>query len=89
MRTLLAGLLSIMLLPAAVVAGDVLSVDARFDRTGDGIVDASDWELMAAQERMAYARASVEALGEDPDSSLPGGISRAESYLEGLNRVYK
>jgi len=66
-----------------------LTVDARFDRTGDGIVDASDWALMKQADRAAYARASVEALGENPDVRLPGGKSRAEIYLDGLKSVYE
>jgi len=79
--------------PAA-IADDVApqgaaSVDVRFDKTGDGIVDAADWSSMKQDERLAYARASVEALGENPDVQLPGGKSRAEIYLEGLRQVYE
>jgi hypothetical protein len=76
------------LLPLAAFAEDV-PVDVLFDKTGDGIVDASDWALMDAQERSSYARASVEALGENPDVQLPGGKSRADIYLEGLMVVYE
>jgi len=75
--------------PLAAVADDNVSVDARFDKTSDGIVDAADWRLMDEASRSAYARASVEALGEDPDVQLPGGKSRAEIYLEGLRSVYE
>lgn len=77
------------LLPLATFAGDGVAVDARFDKTGDGIVDAADWPGMKSDEQLAYARASVEALGEDPDVQLPGGKSRAELYLEGLKEVYE
>jgi len=81
-------------MPLAVVADDeaprdAVAVDARFDRTGDGIVDAADWPDMKPDERLAYARASVEALGESPDVQLPGGKSRAEIYLDGLREVYE
>ena len=79
------------LLSLAAVAGDGdgVAVDVRFDKTGDGIVDAADWSGMKPEERLAYARASVEALGEDPDVQLPGGKSRAEIYLDGLGDVYE
>jgi hypothetical protein len=78
-----------IMLPLAVFAEDAKSVDARFDKTGDGIVDAADWSNMTGDERAAYARASVEALGENPDLQLPGGRSRAEIYLDGLKAVYE
>ncbi len=76
-------------LPLAAIADDAVSVDARFDKTGDKLVDASDWGLMEASEQAAYARASVQALGEDPDVILMDGKSRAESYLAGLRAVYE
>jgi hypothetical protein len=44
---------------------------------------------MAESEQAAYARASVQALGEDPDVMLMDGRSRAESYLAGLRAVYE
>ena len=87
---LIAGVLAVaLLLPLAASADDGVAVDARFDKTGDGIVDAADWPEMKPDERLAYARASVEALGENPDVQLPGGKSRAEIYLEGLREVYE
>jgi len=67
----------------------VVSVDAEFDKTGDGIVDASDWGVMTELERQAYARASLKVLGEDPDVILLQGKSRVEQYLEGLRSVYE
>ncbi|MDX8403332.1 MAG: hypothetical protein R8K54_02865 [Mariprofundaceae bacterium] len=76
-------------LPLTAIADDGLSVDALFDKTGDKLVDASDWGLMTELEQAAYARASVQALGEDPDVMLVDGKSRAESYLAGLRAVYK
>jgi hypothetical protein len=76
-------------LPLAAIADDDVSVDARFDKTGDKLVDASDWGMMAESEQAAYARASVQALGEDPDVMLMDGRSRAESYLAGLRAVYE
>ena len=85
-----AGLLVVaVLLPLAALAADTIAADARFDKTGDGIVDATDWSGMKQDERLAYARASVEALGENPDVQLPGGKSRAEIYLDGLREVYE
>jgi len=90
-----AGLLVVaVLLPLAALAddagpADTIAADARFDKTGDGIVDAADWSGMKQDERLAYARASVEALGENPDVQLPGGKSRAEIYLDGLREVYE
>ncbi|HXH73086.1 MAG TPA: hypothetical protein VNI58_09765 [Mariprofundaceae bacterium] len=73
---------------AATAAGG-LSVDARFDKTGDGIVDASDWAQMDEATKLEYARESVAALGEDPDAMLEGRLTRAQRYLEGLRAVYE
>jgi len=67
----------------------VMPVDVRFDKTGDGIVDASDWSKMTVDERQGYAYESLKALGEDPDVLLIGGKSRAQKYLEGLRSVYE
>jgi len=66
-----------------------VSVDAEFDKTGDGIVDASDWGMMTELERQSYAYASLQALGADPDVMLLQGKSRAEQYLDGLRSVYE
>jgi len=73
---------------AAAIAANSLEVDARFDKTGDGIVDAADWSIMSTKEKVRYSRASIEALGEDPDVLLPDGVSRQGHYLQGLNQVY-
>jgi len=64
------------------------SPDAKFDKTGDGWVDATDWKRMTPKERAAYARACVQALGQDPDARLGDGKTRADEYLEGLKSVY-
>jgi hypothetical protein len=66
-----------------------IPVDVRFDKTGDGIVDASDWSKMTADEQQAYARESLKALGENPDMLLLEGKSRQQKYLEGLRSVYE
>ncbi len=71
------------------MASDPISVDVRFDQTGDGLVDAADWSGMDDAARMAYARASLQALGQDPDVLLPGGMTRAQKYLQGLRAVYE
>jgi len=67
----------------------VIPVDTRFDKTGDGIVDASDWSKMTVDEQQAYAYESLKALGENPDVLLLEGKSRAQKYLEGLRSVYE
>jgi len=77
------------MLPLALLADEALSVDALFDKTGDRLVDVSDWALMSESDRASYARASVQALGENPDVVLVDGRSRAESYLAGLRAVYE
>ena len=82
-------LILLLLTPALAGADGGLSVDASFDRTGDGIVDASDWAKMSEQEKQAYANASVKALGEDPETLLVGGQSRGARYLQGLRAVYE
>lgn len=82
-------LILLLLAPALAGADGGLSVDASFDRTGDGIVDASDWAKMSDEEKRAYADASVRALGEDPDTLLVGGQTRGARYLQGLRAVYE
>jgi len=66
-----------------------LSVDARFDLTGDGIIDASDWGRLTEDAKKAYAYESVQALGEDPDAVLEKNMTRADRYLQGLRAVYE
>lgn len=66
-----------------------LSVDAKFDLTGDGIVDASDWAKMTEDAKQGYANASIQALGEDPHLLLEGQQSRGALYLLGLRAVYE
>jgi len=81
-------LISVLCTSAAQAAGGLL-VDAKFDLTGDGIVDAADWARMTEDARRAYADASVRALGEDPDARLEGEITRGQRYLRGLRAVYE
>ena len=66
-----------------------LSVDARFDLTGDGIIDASDWGRLTEDAKKNYAYESVQALGEDPDAILEKNMTRADRYLQGLRAVYE
>ena len=65
------------------------SVDGQFDKTGDGYVDAADWQEMSKEEKVGYARASVTALGQSPDARLEDGRTVAGQYLDGLNAVYE
>ena len=68
MRGLIGLLLAVACMqPLKATAGDELSVDARFDKTGDAMVDASDWVLMPESVRAVYARTSVPALEGGPD----------------------
>lgn len=73
--------------PANAAGG--LDVDAKFDLTGDGIVDASDWAKMSEDVKRAYAEASVRALGQDPDAKISVRQTRAQRYLAGLRAVYE
>ena len=66
-----------------------LSVDAQFDNTGDDLVDASDWVKMSDAEKLSYAKASLEALGENPDTLMLKGQTRVQQYLDGLRAVYE
>jgi len=66
-----------------------LSVDARFDLTGDGIIDAEDWAAMSEPNKAAYAYASVSDLGEDPYTLVEGQFTRGDRYLQGLRSVYE
>jgi hypothetical protein len=66
-----------------------LSIDAEYDLTGDGIVDAADWAKMSEEAKKAYAYSSVRALGENPDVILEGEQTRGGRYLQGLRSVYE
>jgi len=81
-------LVSILSLSTAQAAGG-LSVDAKFDLTGDGIVDASDWAKMSEDAKKTYADESVQALGLDPHAILQGRQTRGARYLLGLRSVYE
>lgn len=65
------------------------SLDAAFDKTGDGLVDAADWGKMSEEEKAAYANASIRALGEDLDTGPDNGVRRSQQYLNGLRSVYE
>ncbi len=67
----------------------LMTVDAQFDKTGDKIVDASDWKKMSDIEHLAYAKASLEALGMDPYTQVSSQKNRMQQYLDGLDSVYK
>jgi len=71
-------------------AGDASSssVEVRFDRTGDGLVDAADWQVMSEDEKTAYARASLLELGLTPEAAAGDGRTRLQDYLDGLRAVY-
>lgn len=73
----------------AAAPAEAASVDARFDKTGDGVVDAADWQEMNDGEKSGYARASVTALGQSPDTRLEDGRTVAGQYLDSLNAVYE
>ncbi|MDQ6993658.1 MAG: hypothetical protein Q9M31_09285 [Mariprofundus sp.] len=70
-------------------ASATLAVDKKFDLTGDGIVDASDWDKMTDDAKRAYADASLRALGEEPTAPIEGEKSRGQYFLRALNSVYK
>ena len=71
-------------------AGDKVSTnaDAKYDRTGDGLVDAEDWARLSADEKTAYARQSLLELGLAPDAAVGNGRTRLQDYLDGLRSVY-
>ncbi len=65
-----------------------LSAEARFDKTGDGLVNAEDWKQMRDDEKRIYARDSLRELGLDPEAGIGKGKTRVDRYLEGLRSVY-
>ena len=81
--------LAVMLFSVSARAAGGLSVDAKFDLTGDGIVDASDWAKMSEDAKQAYANESVQALGQKPDAVFEGRKTRGARYLQGLRAVYE
>jgi len=87
----LAGCLAVGMVPALAAGPDnrpAPTADARFDKTGDGWVDAADWGRLTLAERRAYARACLLELGLDPDAGVGEGKTRLDRYLEGLESVY-
>ncbi|TLS67053.1 hypothetical protein FE236_03650 [Mariprofundus erugo] len=81
--------LTLLLLSFSAHAAGGLSVDASFDLTGDGIVDAADWAKMSEDARRRYADQTISALGEDPDAMLDDHVTRGQRYLQGLRSVYE
>ena len=88
-KTFLATTLTCLIAAGSSWAAGGLSVDARFDLTNDGIVDASDWQNMTEDAKHAYANESVKALGEDPYAILEGSQTRGDRFLKGLRSVYE
>lgn len=74
--------------PALAEDASTPNADVKYDRTGDGLVDAEDWALMSEGERQAYARDSLLELGLAPDASVGDGRTRLLDYLDGLRAVY-
>jgi hypothetical protein len=64
------------------------NADAKYDLTGDGLVDAEDWAKMSEQEKTAYARESLLEIGLSPDAPDGNGHTRLQDYLDGLRSVY-
>lgn len=64
------------------------NADAKYDQTGDGLVDAADWAKMSEQEKTAYARDSLLEIGLSPDAPDGNGHTRLQDYLDGLRSVY-
>jgi len=87
--SLIATTLACLLTTTSALAAGGLNVDASFDLTDDGIVDASDWQRMTEDTKRAYANASVKALGEDPYAVLEGQQTRGDRFLKGLRSVYE
>lgn len=82
-------LLTILVFASPLWAAGGLSVDAKFDLTGDGIIDASDWARMNEDAKAAYARESLAAMGEDGSAIIETGVTRSERFLQGLRAVYE
>ncbi len=87
-RTGVAIFMTMALLVAAPLHAANPSADARFDKTGDGLVNEEDWQQMNDKEKRGYAGDSLRELGLDPADSVGEGKTRADRYLEGLRSVY-
>lgn len=77
-----------LLAAVSAYAAESPSADARFDKTGDGLVNAEDWKQMNNAEKQAYARDSLRELGLNPEAGVGKGKTREDLYLEGLRSVY-
>ncbi len=64
------------------------NADAKYDLTGDGLVDAEDWAKMSQQQKTAYARESLLEIGLNPDAQDGNGHTLLQDYLGGLRSVY-
>jgi len=80
--------MAVVLLFAAPLYAEDQSADVKFDKTGDGLVDAEDWKQMRDEEKQNYASDSLRELGLDPEAGVGEGKTRADRYLEGLQSVY-
>jgi len=80
--------MAVALLFASPLYAENQSADAKFDKTGDGLVDAEDWKQMRDEEKQGYASDSLRELGLNPEAGVGEGKTRADRYLEGLQSVY-
>ncbi len=71
--------------PAAGNDASATDVEQRFDRSGDGVVDAEDWQHLSSQERRDYVRA---LLGAFSPPNTPENQHRTELYLNAITRLY-
>ncbi|MDX8382096.1 MAG: hypothetical protein R8M14_08310 [Ghiorsea sp.] len=46
------------------------------------------WRKMSNHEKLAYARQSLEDIGEDPSAFVSQGVTRETLLLKGLEAVY-
>ncbi|MDQ6972189.1 MAG: hypothetical protein Q9M30_06030 [Mariprofundaceae bacterium] len=81
-------LVFLMALPAWAGDAPAVSADARYDQTGDGMVDVEDWGRLSDKQKSAYARESLTELGLAPDALAGNGHTRLQDYLDGLHSVY-
>ncbi|MDQ7005147.1 MAG: hypothetical protein Q9N67_09625 [Ghiorsea sp.] len=52
------------------------------------VMNRGIWHQMTDVEKQAYARQSLEDVGENPDAFVSQGRTRETLLLEGLNAVY-
>ncbi len=61
---------------------------SMMENSKDTAMNPVIWQKMSDEEKVSYARKSLEDVGENPDARVSDGVTRAMLMLQGLEAVY-